>query len=73
MKVRTAKKRIHRHIKWFAKHKIPLSFKNGRERRAWVKKISDWHIAKLKSEYPVSELLEIVKCAVEQHEQRHST
>ena len=47
MKVRVAKKRIHRHVRWFAKHKIPLAFKNGRERRQWVKEISDWHIARL--------------------------
>ena len=46
MKIRTAKKRIHRHVKWFAKHKIPLSFSSGRERRAWVKEISDYHIKK---------------------------
>lgn len=27
MKIRTAKKRIHRNVEWFAKHKIPLAFK----------------------------------------------
>ena len=47
MKYRVAKKRIHRNIKWFARHKIPLAFKSGRERRAWVKEISDWHIARI--------------------------
>lgn len=48
MKVRTIKKRIHRNIRWFAKRKIPKAFRNGRERRAWVKEISDYHIMKLK-------------------------
>lgn len=47
MKVRVAKKRIHRRVRWFAKHKIPKAFKNGRERRQWVKEISDWHISRL--------------------------
>lgn len=48
MKIRTAKKRIHRYVRLFAKHKIPKAFKTGRERRAWVKEISDWHIKRLK-------------------------
>jgi len=48
MKVRTAKKRIHRHISWFARHKIPKAFANGKDRRAWVKEISDYHIMKIK-------------------------
>ena len=47
MKARTIKKRIHRHVKWFAKHKILSAFKNGRERRAWVKEISDYHMKDL--------------------------
>ena len=46
MKIRTAKKRIHRCVKAYAK-KLPKSFKNGREKRAWIKEISDWHIARL--------------------------
>ena len=50
MKVRTIKKRIHRHVRWFAKHKIPKAFRNGRERRAWVKEISDYHLKDLKLE-----------------------
>ena len=44
MKVRTTKKRIHRNVKWFAKHKIPLAFKNSRERKTWIKEICDYHI-----------------------------
>ena len=48
MKIRVIKKQIHRNVKWFAKHKCPLGFKNGRERREWVKEISDYHIARIK-------------------------
>lgn len=48
MKVRTIKKRIHRYVRWFAKYKIPKAFRNGRERRAWVKEISDYHLKDLK-------------------------
>lgn len=47
MKVRVAKKRIRMYVRWFAKHKTPKAFKNGRERRQWVKETSEWHIARL--------------------------
>ena len=47
MKYRTAKKRIHMHVRWFARHKIGPAFKSGRERRAWIKEVSDWHIARI--------------------------
>lgn len=36
MKFRTVKKRIRRHITWFAKHKIPKAFKDRRDRKAWI-------------------------------------
>ena len=50
MKIRTAKKRIHRNVKGFAVHKIPDSFSSGRERRKWVKEISDYHIGRLRKD-----------------------
>lgn len=44
MKHRVFKKRIHRFVAEFAKTKIPKAFKNSRDRKEWVKEISDYHI-----------------------------
>jgi len=44
MKFRTVKKRIRRHIKWYARHKIPRAFKNSRDRKEWINYMCDYHI-----------------------------
>lgn len=44
MKFRTVKKRIHRNIKWIARHQLRTAFKDSRERKEWIKELSDWHI-----------------------------
>ena len=48
MKLRTAKKRIHRHIKYFARHYIPHAFKNSLDRKEWIKEMCEYHIKRLK-------------------------
>ena len=50
MKHRVMKKRIHRAVKAFALHKIPKAFNNSRERKQWIKEISNYHINKGKVE-----------------------
>lgn len=47
MKVRVIKKQIRRYITWYAKHKLPKSFKDMRDRNRWIDYICKHHVQRI--------------------------